>query len=110
MFRAGKVEGRSRTIVTIDGQLSGDYIEAVETCCDQAMCRGKAGPLFLRDVSTVDQAGRALLCRLAAKGVRLLASGVYTSYLVRALNPSGKESLSSSNAGGVGGKNSCSEY
>ena len=95
MFRAGKVEGRSRTIVTIDGQLSGDYIEAVETCCDQAMCRGKPVHLFLRDVSTVDQAGRALLCRLAAKGVRLLASGVYTSYLVRALSPAGTEPRSS---------------
>lgn len=87
MFRVSKAEERSRTIVTVDGQLSGDYIEVVETCCDQAISTGKPVDLFLRDVSTIDQAGRALLRRLAASGVRLLASGVYTSYIVQALTP-----------------------
>ena len=86
MFRASKIEEPSRTIITIDGQLSCDTIAVVESCCDQAISAGKAVHLFLRDVSTVDQAGRALLCRLAARGVRLLGRGVYTSYLVGALN------------------------
>ena len=85
MFRVSKAEERSRTIVTIDGQLSGDSIEIIETCCDQAISTGKPVELFLRDVSTIDQAGRALLRRLAASGVHLLASGVYTSYIVHAL-------------------------
>jgi ABC-type transporter Mla MlaB component len=89
MFRVSKAEEPLRMIVTIDGQLSGDSIAVVETCCDQAISTGKPVHLFLRDVSTVDQAGRALLCRLAARGVRLLGSGVYTSYLVQALNPGG---------------------
>ena len=83
MFRVSRAEEPSHTIVTIDGQLSSDTIEVVESCCDQALSTGKAVRLFLRDVSSVDRAGRALLCRLAARGVRLLASGVYTSYLVR---------------------------
>jgi ABC-type transporter Mla MlaB component len=87
MFRVSKAEEPSRMIVTIDGQLSGDSVAVVETCCDQAISTGKAVHLFLRDVSTVDQAGRVLLCRVAARGVRLLGSGVYTSYLVKALNP-----------------------
>jgi ABC-type transporter Mla MlaB component len=101
MFRISKAEEQSSMTVTIDGQLSGDYIGVVETCCDQAISTGKPVKLFLHDVSTVDQAGRALLCRLAAKGVRLLASGVYTSYLVRlALNPAGTEPLNSSDAAG----------
>jgi hypothetical protein len=82
MFRVSNAEGQSHTIVTIDGQLSGDTIEVIETCCDQAMSKGKPVRLFLRDVSTVDEAGRALLRRLADKGVHLLASGIYTSYLV----------------------------
>jgi ABC-type transporter Mla MlaB component len=92
VFRVSKAEEKTRTIVTIDGELSGDYIEVVETCCDQAISAGKPVRLFLRDVPAVDQASRALLCRLAAKGVRLLARGVYTSYLVRALDPAGTES------------------
>jgi hypothetical protein len=82
MFRVSKAEEQLVTTLTIDGQLSGDAIEIVETCCDQAISTGKAVELFLRDVSTVDEAGRAQLSRLAAKGVRLLANGVYTSYLV----------------------------
>jgi hypothetical protein len=85
MFRISKVDEESRTVMTIEGQLSGDYIEAVETCCDQAISTGRQVDLFLRDVSTIDQRGRALLRRLVAKGVHLLASGVYTSYLVQTL-------------------------
>lgn len=103
MFRVSKAEERSHTIVTVDGQLSSDYIEVVETCCDQAISTGKAVHFFLRDVTTVDQAGRALLCRLAAKGVRLLASGVYTSYLVQAVSPAGTEPLTSSMVAGTPG-------
>ena len=53
---------------------------------------GRPVQLYLRDVTSVDQAGQKLLSRLAAKGVHLAASGVYTSYLVQALtseeNPS----------------------
>src|SRR5271157_3472381 len=89
MFRVSRTEEPSGTLVAIDGQLSGDTVAVVETCCDQALSAGKAVYLFLRDVSIVDQAGRALLSRLAARGVRMHASGVYTSYLVGGLNPSG---------------------
>jgi len=72
-------------MVTIDGQLSGDSIAVVETCCYQAKSNGKPTQLFLRDVTIVDQAGQMLLSRLVAKGVRLVARGVYTSYLVQSL-------------------------
>jgi hypothetical protein len=57
----------------------------VETCCSQAEANRKPVYLFLRDVSTVDQEGTILLRRLAAKGVHLLARGLYTSYLVQIL-------------------------
>jgi hypothetical protein len=96
MFRANKAEEASRTIITIDGRLSGDYVEFVGTYCDQALSAGKPVQLFLRDVAAVDEAGRAMLRRLAAKGVGLTGSGVYTSYLVRALNPAGTQPVKSS--------------
>jgi hypothetical protein len=72
--------------VTVDGQLLGDSVEVVETCCEQALAMGMPVHLFLRDVSTVDRAGGALLRRLEGRGIRLLAKGVYTSYLVGALH------------------------
>jgi hypothetical protein len=59
MFRVSKVDERSRTVITIDGQLSGDYIEAVKTCCDQAISTGKPVHHSLSDVSTIDQGGSA---------------------------------------------------
>ena len=85
MIRVTKTEEQSHTIVTIDGELSGDSIAVVEACCNQAKSNGKPIKLFLRDITTVDQAGQMLLSRLAAKGVRLVARGVYTSYLVQSL-------------------------
>ncbi len=86
MIRVTKTEERSHTTVTIDGQLSADAIGLVENCCSQAGSSGRPVQLFLRDVTTVDQAGRMLLRRLSDKGVRLVASGVYTSYLVQTLS------------------------
>jgi len=85
MIRVTKAEELSRTVVTIDGQLSGDTIAIVETCCNQAKSNGRPVELFLRDVTIVDPAGRTLLSRLASQGVRLGGSGVYTSYLVQSL-------------------------
>jgi hypothetical protein len=85
MIRVTKTEEHSHMIVTIDGELSGDSIAVVEACCNQAKSNGKPIELFLRDITTVDQAGQMLLSRLAAKGVRLVARGVYTSYLVQSL-------------------------
>src|ERR1035438_7216673 len=85
--------------ITVDGELSGEYVDAVETCATHAIATRRPTHLFLRDVSTIDEGGRALLVRLAAKGVstideggrallvrlaakgvRLRASGVYCSY------------------------------
>jgi hypothetical protein len=86
MFRINRTDGHSRTVVNVDGYLSGECIEVVEGCCDQALSSMGRVDLYLRDVSVIDQAGRALLARLAARGVRLLASGVYNSHLVQELS------------------------
>jgi hypothetical protein len=91
MFRVSKTEERSRTVIVLDGQLMGDYVEAIEACCCQAISSGKPVHLFLRDISTVDESGCAMLRRLAAKGVSVFASGVYTSYLVQSLVASGAD-------------------
>ena len=89
MIRVTKTEERSRTVVTIDGQLSGECVPVIETCCSQAEAKRKPIYVFLRDVTTVDQAGTMLLRRLAAKGIRLLARGIYTSYLVQTVASGG---------------------
>lgn len=85
MFRISEAKSRSRRVVNIDGQLVGDYVRVAEDCCFRALERVKHLDVFLRDVSAVDEAGRDLLCRLVQRGVRLHASGVYLSNLVKAI-------------------------
>jgi anti-anti-sigma factor len=65
--------------ITVDGELSAEYVDTVETCVKQSTAQRRAIRLFLRDVSSIDESGRALLCRLAA---RLRAAGIYLSYVV----------------------------
>jgi len=89
VFRLDKTAGRAGINVTIDGQLSADCVAVIETCCDEALADGKRIELVLRDVRNVDEAGLALLRRLEAKGVHLIGTGVYTSYLVESLKPAG---------------------
>lgn len=86
MIRVTKTEEQSRTLLTIDGELSGDCSTVIETCYAQAAANGKPVAIFLRDITSVDLGCQSLLQRLVAKGVRLLASGVYTSYLVQSLS------------------------
>jgi hypothetical protein len=87
MIRIMTAEEPAVTMITVDGQLAGDNLQAVETSCDQARSNGKPIKLFLRDVSVIDEDGQALLRRLATKGVRLTASGLYTSHIVQSIQP-----------------------
>jgi len=68
--------------LTVDGQLTADYLAAVETSVDEAVGQQRPVHLYLRNVSSIDEQGRTLLWRAAAKGVVLSASGVYSSYVV----------------------------
>ncbi len=80
-----KSKHRSETVLSIEGELNAECVPVIEDCCSQALASGRPVCLFLRDVSTIDQAGQDLLCRIAAQGVRLEASGVYIAHLVRTL-------------------------
>jgi len=83
MIRITTADEPQLTMITVDGELTGDYVDAVDESCNQASSKGKPVWLFLRDISVIGENGRALLRRLAAKGVRLTASGLYTSYVVQ---------------------------
>lgn len=82
MIRILTTEAAEATTITVDGQLSGDSVEAVETCSREAIGQGRPVHLFLREISTIDECGRALLCRLAEKRLRLSAAGIYSAYIV----------------------------
>jgi hypothetical protein len=79
MIRPTKSEQGKRTIITIDGQVAGENLGAVELFCKQTLSKGKSFDICLRDALTIDDAGWVLLSRLVAKGIRLLAREAYTS-------------------------------
>ena len=82
MIRVMTADEPASTTITVDGKLSGDYVDPVETCCNQAISKGKPVWLYLRDVSTIDERGRDLLRELAGKGRGAEARGIYSSYVV----------------------------
>ena len=89
MIRIMTADGAASTIITVDGMLSSEGIEPVETCCMQALSRGKPVLLHLRQVSTFDERGRTMLRRLAAEGVELTANGIYSAYIVDEIQSAG---------------------
>ena len=68
--------------IAIDGQLTGEYVAEVEDSIRKSVEQCKDVHLFLRNVSHIDEAGHALLSRLAALGVELSAAGLYSSHVV----------------------------
>jgi len=85
MIRIMTADEPAGTTITVDGVLSGKTVEPVETCCIQALSSGKPVRLHLRDVSAIDEHGRTTLRHLAAAGVDLTANGIYSSYIVDAI-------------------------
>lgn len=82
MIRIQTTDSSSHTRIAVDGQIVGDYVEEVETSIRKAIEQHKDVHLFLRNVSHIDETGHSLLSRLAAQGVELSASGLYSSYVV----------------------------
>jgi hypothetical protein len=82
MIRVFTANEPSAITLTIDGQLVGEYVEAIETSAEEAIGEKKPVRLVLRDVSNIDERGRTLLAHLAAKGVQLSAMGIYSAYVV----------------------------
>ena len=104
MLRISQKEGRFRTVVRIDGRLTGEYVGLAADCCRRALELGKPVHLLLKDVSALDDAGRELLRSLAGRGVRLHASGVYLSYLIRTIQRSVEASGGRAGKAGKAGK------
>ena len=90
MIRISTKNEPRRITITIDGQLAGEDVDAVERSCDEATGHGRGIRLFLREVSNIDMRGRTLLDRLAARGFELSASGVYSSYVVEEVRRHGE--------------------
>jgi hypothetical protein len=82
MIRIQAADSPAGTTIAIDGQLIGEYVAEVEESIRKALEKYNDVHLFLRNVSHIDEMGHALLSRLAAQGVQLSATGLYSSHVV----------------------------
>ena len=89
MIRIMAADEPASIVITVDGTLSNGSVEAVRTCCMEALSKGKPVSLYLRDVAAIDDAGRSMLQDLAARGIDLTAKGIYSSYIVDGIQSSG---------------------
>ena len=89
MVRIMTLDELKSTTITVDGTLSGEGIEPVQTCYSEALSKGKPVRLHLRDVSAIDERGRTMLRHLAAEGIDLTANGIYSSYIVGDIQSAG---------------------
>ena len=89
MIRIMTADEPEAITITVDGKLSDESVDPIESCCIQALAEGKAVRLFLRDVCSIDERGRSMLQRLAAKRVDLSAKGIYSAYIVQEIQSAG---------------------
>jgi hypothetical protein len=81
MIRIQAVDNPGGTTIVIDGQLIREYVTEVEGSIRKLEQHNDVH-LFLRNISHIDDMGHALLSRLAAQGVQLSATGLYSSHIV----------------------------
>ena len=82
MIRIQVAHNAGGITLAIDGQLTAEYVAEVESSIRESIEQSNDVHLFLRNVSYIDEMGHALLCRLAAEGVDLSATGLYSSHVV----------------------------
>lgn len=90
MIRIITADEQGSTVITVDGVLAGESLHLVENCCAEALTKGQPVRLHLRSVSGVDESGRAMLRRLAARRVDMSANGLYSAYIIDEIKANGE--------------------
>jgi hypothetical protein len=85
VFRIDRENDELRTRLSVAGSISAECVDLLESYCEQALKDGKTVDFVLTDVTTIDDAGHALLYRLTKRGVRLSARGLYHAYLIESI-------------------------
>jgi hypothetical protein len=88
MFRITRSNRPNHILITIEGQLAGEYIAIAETACGEALSANIPVTIFLNGIMEVDGQGRAFLRKLLMSRARLRARGIYLRHLVKSLQKS----------------------
>jgi len=85
MLRISIINEDSRTVINLEGKLTGEWVKELEQSWNKAKLEheGKPVEVVLRAVSYVDEAGKKLLADLAAQGAELKGCGCMTGALIQ---------------------------
>ncbi|HXX22683.1 MAG TPA: STAS domain-containing protein [Terriglobia bacterium] len=88
MLRISVVDSTSDAMtLLLEGQVTGDAVDALNSSCDQALAEGRRLTLDLTGVSFVDRKGVALLHRLAARQVRVVNCSGFVAERLKVRDP-----------------------
>ena len=84
MLRITETRSGERFVLKLEGRVSGDWVDEVNTSWRSAVASGEQKICVdLTDVSLVDGAGQALLTRMYRAGVRFATRGCVLRELIR---------------------------
>jgi len=85
MLRISIINEDSRTVINLEGKLTGEWVKELEQSWNKAKLEheGKPVEVVLRAVSYEDEAGKKLLADLAAQGAELKGCGCMTGALIQ---------------------------
>jgi hypothetical protein len=85
MFRITRANRPNQILITMEGQLAGEYVGIAEKACSEALSANIPVTVFLNGVMEIDRQGHAFLRKLLMRRARLRARGIYLRYLVKSL-------------------------
>ena len=85
MFRITQTDYPKRTMLVVEGELSGDDLGIIEKACLEALSKHNRVVVLLKEITRIDERGKVFLKRLATTGVRMRALGIYSRFLLRRL-------------------------
>ena len=71
-----------RTILKLEGRLTGPWVEELKTCWQKAVAGKQHVGVALNEVIFIDEAGRKLLADMHRQGVELTAAGCMTKAII----------------------------
>jgi len=72
----------ARTILKLEGRLTGLWVEELRTCWQKAVAEKQQVGVVLNEVTFIDEAGRKLLADMHRQGVELTAAGCMTKAII----------------------------
>lgn len=94
MLKVTLLGAQTQPRLVVEGTLAGPWVAELESAWLKACALGGEEPIRvdLSETTVIDARGRALLLQMAAAGSELVATGVYTGYMVRRLVEKQRES------------------